>query len=291
MLKAVEMQAGSARRLNVRELKAELERLGVDSSQCLERSELEGLLAKHGGSSGGNSSSFWGSRPSSGGGMQRQNSFSGVGRNVLGSCASGKHEPGMPKIHASPHNRKGGKRAEGMPRGLFLLLRHFGPKTQITWHWGIGVGEGRGRMPRELIDYNGPAGVHKKSDINTWDAYIKLPASTSRSDEEIDDFIASWQAAHPVYDAMFNNCQNFASDLHEFLVGKELPYPRVGQAVGNGIVGGVLGVLSHGSKGIFTSFKDGAIKGAWDIQQHQPQNDSRAVWLKSGARPKKPREA
>jgi len=206
-------------------------------------------------------------------------------------CQHVPHGMCLPKIDASPHSRTGGKGAEGMPRSLFLLLRHFGPSTQITWHWGIGVGQDRSRMPRELIDYNGPLGVHKTSDIKTWDAYIKLPASTSRSDEEIDHFIARWKAAHPLYDAMFNNCQNFASDLHEFLVGEELPYPRVGQAVGKGIIGGMLGVLNHGSRGVFKSFKEGAIKGAWDIEQHQPQNDTRAVWLKSGARPKKPREA
>jgi hypothetical protein len=172
---------------------------------------------------------------------------------------------------------------------LFLLLRHFGPRSQITWHWGIGVGEDKNGTPQDIYDY--PFGMYKHNDLATWDAYIKLPSSASQSDEEIGQFLTTWQAEHPVYDAFFNNCQIFASAFHEFLSEEQLKYPRVGQAVGQGFLAGVKGALHRGGKSMFRAFKDAAVEGAWEVEQNQPQNDTRAIWLQPGAKPKKPQRA
>jgi len=188
-----------------------------------------------------------------------------------------------------PSSYTRGKCKGGKPRSLFLLLRNFGPRSQITWHWGIGVGEDKKGTPQDIYDY--PFGMYKHNDLATWDAYIKLPSSTSQSDEEIGKFLTTWQAEHPVYDAFFNNCQIFANSFHEFLSEEQLKYPRVGKAVGQGLLAGVKGVFQRGGKSMFRAFKDAAVEGAWEVEQNQPQNDTRAIWLRPGAKPKNPQRA
>ena len=147
---------------------------------------------------------------------------------------------------AAPHLALGGApvvRPSGPSRPLKLVLRHFGPgsllgsSTDIGWHWGLAVGDESacyevcGSMavigPHGLIAASSPLATKTRpTQLAQYDAYLRLPQTTWRSDDEIDAFARQWVRTHPIYVLFGPNCQTFAEDLFTFLCGQNIAFSK-----------------------------------------------------------------
>jgi len=131
----------------------------------------------------------------------------------------------------------------GPSRPLTLLLRHFGPgspfgsSTDLGWHWALAVGEEHncyevaGSMavlgPKGLVAASSPFATNTKpTHISQYDAFLKLPQTTQKSDDDIKSFIRQWVRKHPLYTVLGPNCQTFAEDLFTFCCGQNLPFSK-----------------------------------------------------------------
>ena len=128
-------------------------------------------------------------------------------------------------------------------RPLKLVIRHFGPgsvfgsSTDLGWHWGLAVGEHddcyevAGSMvvigPKGPVAASSPLAINTKpTHLSQFDAYLTLPQTTQKTDNEVEEFARLWVRKHPVYQALGPNCQTFAEDMFTFLTAQNLPFPK-----------------------------------------------------------------
>ena len=84
-------------------------------------------------------------------------------------------------------------------------------------HWAVRIG-GNGEDCHE-VNQAGKSGIIKSSKNEPIKGTLTLAGVTMRTDEDIHEFNKLWNKKYEKYKLLSTNCQKFARDLLEFLVG------------------------------------------------------------------------
>ena len=105
-----------------------------------------------------------------------------------------------------------------------------------AYHWAVKVDddiyeiERQGSKKDKRNSINGDRKGRPKIEWRDKNAILLLAGATKKTDKEILKFNKKWIKKNPVYDALTDNCQTYALEFVEFLIGGSfvLPIPQAG---------------------------------------------------------------